>query len=54
MRVDRADTAADKLKAGRVRFVSPGVTTIPDRALGFNQGFLVRDADGHGLQLIEK
>jgi catechol 2,3-dioxygenase-like lactoylglutathione lyase family enzyme len=54
MRVGRADTAAEKLKAGRVRFVSPGVTTIPDRALGFNQGFLVRDPDGHGLQLIEK
>ncbi|HYY25066.1 MAG TPA: VOC family protein [Candidatus Udaeobacter sp.] len=54
MRVGRADTAAEKLKAGRARFVSPGVTTIPDRALGFNQGFLVRDADGHGLQLIEK
>ena len=54
MRVGRADAATEKLKAGRVRFVSPGVTTIPDRALGTNKGFLMRDPDGHGLQLIEK
>src|ERR1700756_4713903 len=54
MRVGRADAAAEKLKASRVRFVSPGVTTIPDRTLGFNQGFLVRDPDSHALQLIEK
>ncbi len=54
MRVGRADAAAEKLKAGRARFVSPGVTTIPDRALGINKGFLVRDPDGHALQLIEK
>jgi catechol 2,3-dioxygenase-like lactoylglutathione lyase family enzyme len=54
MRVGRADVAAEKLKAGRVRFVSPSIVTIPDRALGINQGFLVRDPDGHALQLIEK
>ena len=54
MRVGRADAAAEKLKASRVRFVSPGVTTIPDRTLGFNQGFLVRDPDSHALRLIEK
>ena len=54
MGVGRADAAAEKLKAGRVHFVSPGVATIRDRALGINKGFLVRDPDGHALQLIEK
>jgi catechol 2,3-dioxygenase-like lactoylglutathione lyase family enzyme len=54
IRVGGADAAAETLKAGRVRFVSPGVATIPDRALGINKGFLVRDPDGHALQLIEK
>lgn len=54
IRVARADAAADKLKTARVRFVSPGVTTIPDRALGIAKGFIVRDPDGHGLQLIER
>jgi catechol 2,3-dioxygenase-like lactoylglutathione lyase family enzyme len=54
MRVGRADAAAEKLMAGRVRFVSPGISTIPDRALGINKAFLVRDPDGHGVQLIER
>jgi catechol 2,3-dioxygenase-like lactoylglutathione lyase family enzyme len=54
IRVGRADVAADKLKSARVRFVSPSVTTIPDRALGIAKGFIVRDPDGHGLQLIER
>jgi catechol 2,3-dioxygenase-like lactoylglutathione lyase family enzyme len=53
MGVGSADAAAETLKAGRVRFVSSGVMTIPDRALGFNKGFLVRDPDGHALQLTE-
>jgi catechol 2,3-dioxygenase-like lactoylglutathione lyase family enzyme len=54
IRVGSADAAADKLKSARVRFVSPTVTTIPDRALGIAKGFIVRDPDGHGLQLIER
>jgi catechol 2,3-dioxygenase-like lactoylglutathione lyase family enzyme len=54
MRVSHADAAAEKLKAGRTRFVSPGISTIPDRALGISKGFLVRDPDSHALQLIEK
>ena len=54
LRVGRADAAADKLKTKRTRFVSPGVTTIPDRALGISKAFLIRDPDGHGVQLIEK
>ena len=54
IRVGRADAAAGRLNNSRVRFVSPGVATIPDRALGITKGFIVRDPDGHGLQLIEK
>ena len=36
------------------RVVSPGVAEIPGKGLGFIKGFLARDPDGHGLQLIEK
>jgi len=54
MRVGRAEAGAEKLKLGRARFVSPGVATLPDQALGINKAFLVRDPDGHGVQLIEK
>lgn len=52
--VSNADTAAQKMRGARARLISPGVMTIPDRALGFNKGFLVRDPDGHALQLVEK
>jgi catechol 2,3-dioxygenase-like lactoylglutathione lyase family enzyme len=54
LQVGHAEAAAGKLRAGRAHFISPDVTTIPDRALGINKAFLVRDPDGHGVQLIEK
>jgi catechol 2,3-dioxygenase-like lactoylglutathione lyase family enzyme len=54
MGVSSADAAALKVKGARARLVSPGVVKISDRGLGFNKGFLVRDPDGHALQLIEK
>jgi catechol 2,3-dioxygenase-like lactoylglutathione lyase family enzyme len=52
--VGAADVAFEKLKAGRVHLVSPGIAAIPDRALGINRGFLARDPDGHGLEFIER
>ena len=54
MGVGSAETAGQRVKAVRARFVSPGVTTLPDKALGFSKGFLIRDPDGHAVQLIEK
>lgn len=54
MRVSSADAAAQKTRAARERMISPVVVTIPNQALGFNKGFLVRDPDGHALQLMEK
>jgi catechol 2,3-dioxygenase-like lactoylglutathione lyase family enzyme len=47
-------TAAQKIRSARGRIVSPGPVAIPEKSLGFTKGFLVRDRDGHGLQLIEK
>jgi len=35
-------------------FVSPGAITLKDRALGFGRAALVRDPDGHGVELVEK
>ncbi len=35
-------------------FVSPGAITLKERALGFGRGALLRDPDGHGVELIEK
>jgi catechol 2,3-dioxygenase-like lactoylglutathione lyase family enzyme len=46
--------AAQKIRAAGGRVVSPEVAKISDKALGFAKGFLARDPDGHGLQLIER
>ena len=39
-------------RAHRVSLVSPGPIEVPEVALGFTAGALVRDPDGHGLRLI--
>ncbi len=45
---------ADRLRLNQTPFVSPGVVTIPGQTLGFKQGLLVRDPDGHVMRLVEK
>ena len=46
------EAVAARLTAAGVRFVSPGVVQVEDRALGFQRGLLVRDPDGHVLEVI--
>jgi catechol 2,3-dioxygenase-like lactoylglutathione lyase family enzyme len=46
------DPAADALRDGRARFVSPGVTQLPGDGLGFTEGLMARDPDGHALLLL--
>ncbi len=36
----------------RALFVSPGQVTLPDARLGFTQGLLLRDPDGHAVRLV--
>lgn len=43
-------TAARVLAAPGRAFVSPGVIAPPGATLGFREGFVVRDPDGHALQ----
>jgi catechol 2,3-dioxygenase-like lactoylglutathione lyase family enzyme len=35
-------------------FVSPGIVQMPDDRLGFKAGFLVRDPDGHVMEVVQK
>jgi catechol 2,3-dioxygenase-like lactoylglutathione lyase family enzyme len=49
-----ADAAAGGLRAGKFAFVSPGVVALEEGRLGFTKSFLVRDPDGHVIQLIER
>jgi hypothetical protein len=50
--VGSAESAERFLLGQKSVFVSSGVVSAKD--LGFNKGFLVRDPDGHVMQLIEK
>ncbi len=48
--------AEEALKLLRMNytFVSVGVVTTTDGALGFKKGFLVRDPDGHVMAIVQK
>jgi catechol 2,3-dioxygenase-like lactoylglutathione lyase family enzyme len=47
-------SAVHTTRAARAPWVSAGVVTLPDSLLGFTKGLLVRDPDGHVIQLVEK
>ena len=49
-----ADAAARQLQSSRVNFVSSGVVANQTGQLGFNKAFLVRDPDGHAVEIEEK
>ena len=46
-----ADAAASQLSAARVRFVSSGVVANHMQMLDFSKAFLVRDPDGHAIEI---
>jgi len=49
-----ADAAARQLQTSRVNFVSSGVVANQTGQLGFSKAFIVRDPDGHAVELEEK
>jgi hypothetical protein len=49
-----ADAAARQLQTSHVNFVSSGVVANQTGQLGFNKSFVVRDPDGHAVELEEK
>jgi catechol 2,3-dioxygenase-like lactoylglutathione lyase family enzyme len=46
--------AEQSLRRGKVVFVSPGAIVLSSAELGFRNGFLVRDPDGHVIQVTEE
>jgi catechol 2,3-dioxygenase-like lactoylglutathione lyase family enzyme len=48
------DEASQAIRAARFALVSPGPVTLPDDTLGLRRGLLVRDPDGHAVQVVEK
>ena len=51
--VPDAGTAAAVVRRGSFRLLSPAPVELPDTTLGFKEGILVRDPDGHVVQLVE-
>ena len=49
-----ADAAALELRAGKTSFVSSGVVVNQKEQLGFHRAFVIRDPDGHAIELKEK
>jgi len=49
-----ADTAAQQLQNARSAFISTGVVQMPDAKAGFRKSLLVRDPDGHAVQIVER
>jgi catechol 2,3-dioxygenase-like lactoylglutathione lyase family enzyme len=54
LRTADAEKTLKKINRGSGRVVSPGVAGIAEADFDFTKGFLARDPDGHGLQIIEK
>lgn len=50
----RVDELAMLLRHDDFDFISSGVILFKENALNFKKGFLVRDADGHAVRIVEK
>lgn len=50
---DNAANAMQKLNGAKRRLIPPRIAHLPEKLLGFSKGFLARDPDGHGLQIVE-
>ena len=49
-----ADNAAHNLSSAQVNFVSSGVVANQIHLLGFSRAFVIRDPDGHAVEIEEK
>jgi catechol 2,3-dioxygenase-like lactoylglutathione lyase family enzyme len=48
-----APSMARRLFGAGVRFISPGAVELQNGSLGFTRGLVVRDPDGHAIQITE-
>lgn len=49
-----ADATSHALRENRINFVSSGVVMNPNTQLGFNKALIVRDPDGHAIEIEQK
>jgi len=53
LRAPDAGRAAQALRAERAAFISSGVIDLPNDARGFDEAVLVRDPDGHAMEVVQ-
>lgn len=51
---ENAPEIAQRLRTNRTSFVSTGVITLPDEKIGFRKSLIVRDPDGHAVEIVEQ
>jgi catechol 2,3-dioxygenase-like lactoylglutathione lyase family enzyme len=49
-----AEAADRQVQNQKVRLISSGAIVLPDARLGFHRGLLLRDPDGHAVELVER
>jgi catechol 2,3-dioxygenase-like lactoylglutathione lyase family enzyme len=54
LRTPQSELASEIFRGSPCRLISPGVVTLSDDALGFSNGLLVRDPDGHALLFTDQ
>ncbi len=54
VRVRDAGAAAGAVRQAKSPLLSAAPVELPDTALGFSRGILIRDPDGHAVQLVEQ
>lgn len=48
------EEAAREFRQANVEFISSGITNVPNSEMGFQRAVMVRDPDGHAVQLTER
>lgn len=52
LRTRDPDATFARLRSGHTGFISAGIVSLQDTHLGFRKGILVRDPDGHAVELV--
>lgn len=52
LRTRDSDATFARLRSGYTGFISAGIVSLQDTRLGFRKGILVRDPDGHAVELV--
>ncbi len=54
LQVSNADEAVGPLRLAKTSFISSGAVTLSDTNIGFTQALVIRDPDGHALNIVQR